>query len=133
MPVEATAAAVMVAGIAGMVVGMLSEGMLQAILRLDTLLSALAVDVITILRGPRTETGAMQRTHIIGTAAVAGEAITGEEVTGIPHTDILEWAITAWAMAIRTTGVAIMVTATRIIHITETGDTIRTCTDSGRR
>ena len=108
-----------------------SEAMPQAMLRLDTLLSA--VDVVTILRGPRAETGAMQLAHIIGMAAVNGEeAVTGAAITGIRRMDIRGSGITAWAMAIRTTGVAIMVTVTGIIRTTETGDTILTSTDSGR-
>jgi len=132
MPVEATAE-VMVDIAVTVVVGTLSEAMPQAMLRLDTLLSALAVDVITILQGPRAETGAMQRAHTTGTAAVTGKAVTGEAVTGIRPTDILELAITAWAMAIRTTGVAITVTATGIIRTTEIGDTTLISTDIGHR
>src|SRR3954453_13827284 len=127
MPVEATAE-----DIAAMVVGTLSEATPQAMLTLDTLLSALPVDVITILPGAGAETGAMQLAHIIGTAAVTGQAVTGEAVTRIRPTGILEWAITAWATAIRTTAVAITVTATGIIRTTEIGDIIRTSTDSGR-
>jgi hypothetical protein len=118
----------MAGDIAAMVVGTLSEAMLT----LDTLLSALAVDVITILRGACAETDAMQLAHIIGTAAVTGQAVTGEAVTRLRPTGILEWAITAWAMAIRTTAVAITVTATGIIRTTEIGDIIHTSTDSGR-
>jgi len=129
--VEATAE-VMAGDIAATVVGTQSEAMPQAMLTLDTLLSALAVDVITILRGACAETDAMQLAHIIGTAAVTGQAITGEAVTRIRPTGILEWAITAWATAIRTTAVAITVTATGIIRTTEIGDIIRTSTDSGR-
>ena len=122
--------------IAVTVVATHSEAMPQAMLRLDTLLSA--VDVVTILPGPRAETGAMQLAHTIGMAAVTGEtitgeAVTGEAITGIHPMDILESAITAWATAIRTTGVAITVTVTGIIRTTETGDTILTSTDSGRR
>src|SRR3982751_5251016 len=127
MPAEATAE-VMV-DIAVTVVATHSEAMPQAMLRLDTLLSA--VDVVTILPGPRAETGAMQLAHTIGMAAVTGEtitgeAVTGEAITGIHPMDILESAITAWA--IRTTGVAITVTVTGIIRTTETGDTILTST-----
>src|SRR3982750_2519823 len=127
MPVEATAED-MAGGIAALGGGTLSEAMLT----LGTLLSALAVDVITILLGACAETGAMQLAHIIGTAAVTGQDVTGEAVTRIRPTGILEWAITAWAMATRTTAVAITVTATGIIRTTEIGDIIPTSTDSGR-
>ena len=115
------------ADIAVTVVGMLSEDMPRpAMLRVDTLVSVLVVDVVTILRGPRADRRAMQGAHIIGMAAVTGEA-----VTGIRPMDILDWAITAWDMAIHTTGLAITVTATAggIIRIT---DTILTATDTGR-
>ena len=65
----------------------------------NTLVSVLAVDVVTMLRGPRADTGAMQLAHItgamqlahiIGMAAVTGEAVTGEAITGIRPMDILE-------------------------------------------
>ena len=95
------------ADIAVTMVGMLSDMPRPATLRVDTLISVLAVDMVTSLRGPRAATGAMQLMRIIGMAAVAGEA-----VTGIRPMDILEWAIMAWAMAIHTTGLAITVTAT---------------------
>ena len=111
------------------VVATLSEAMPQAMLRLDTL-SALAVDVITILQGLRAGTGAMQRAHTTGTAAVTGKAVTGEAVTGIRP--ILGSAITAWAMVIHTTGLAITAIVTvDTIRTTEIGDIILTCTDSG--
>jgi hypothetical protein len=100
MPVE------VMADIAVIMVGMLSDMLRPATLRADTLVSVLAVDVVTILRGPRADTRALQGAHIIGMAAVAGEA-----VTGIHPMDILDWAIMAWAMAIHTTGLAITVTA----------------------
>ena len=54
-------------------VGMLSKDMPRpATLRVDTLVSVLAVDVVTIWRGPRADTRAMQAAHIIGMAAVTG-------------------------------------------------------------
>ena len=113
-----------------------------AMLRANTLASALtvtgtpetvervAVNVATILRGPRAATRALQVAHIIGMAAVTGEA-----VTGIRLMDILgsAQAITGWAMAIHTTGVAITVTATvGTIRTTDIGDTTLTYTDIGR-
>ena len=108
---------------------MLSEDMLpQVMLRGDTLVSVLAVDLVTILRAPRADTRDMQDAHTIGLAAVTGEA-----VTGIRPMDILGSAITARAMAIHTTGVVIMVTATvGTIRTTEIGDTTLTSTDIGR-
>ena len=111
MPVEVMAG--VTADIAVTMVGMLSDMPGSAMLRADTLVSVLAVDVVTILRGPRADTRAMQVAHIIGMAAVTGEAITG-----IRLMDILAWAITA--MAIHITGVAITVTTL-------------TATDTGRR
>ena len=117
--------------------GMLLKDMLpQVMLRVDTLVSVLAVEVVTILRGRRADTRAMQGADIIGMAAVTGEAVTGEAVTGeavtgIRPMDILEWAITAWAMAIHTTGVGITVTAT-VGTMVRTPDTILTATDTGR-
>ena len=100
------------ADIAVTLVGMLSEDMPRpAMLRVDTLVSVLAVDVVTRLRGPRAATRALQGAHIIGMAAVTGEAVTGEAITGIRLTDILGSAITARAMDIHTTGLAITVTA----------------------
>jgi len=135
MPVAATAE-VMV-DIAVTVVATLSEAMPQAILKLDMLVCVLAVDTVTMLRGRRADTRAMQLAHIIGMAAVTGEvgtgeAITGEAVTGIRPMDILARAITAWAMAIHTTGLAITAIVTvDTIRTTEIGDTILTFTDSG--
>ena len=87
-------------------VGMLPDMPRPATLRVDTLVSVLAVDVVTILRGPRAATRALQVAHIIGIVAVTGEA-----VTGIRPMDILGSAITARAMAIHTTGLAITGTA----------------------
>ena len=102
-------------------------------LKVDTLVSVLAVDVVTIWRGPRADTRAMQAAHIIGMAAVTGEAVTGEAITGIRPMDILGSAITARAMAIHTMEVAITVTATvGTIRTTEIGDTTLTSTDTGR-
>ena len=118
------------ANIAVTLVGMLSEDMPRpAMLGVDTLVSVLALDVVTNLRGPRAATRAWQGAHIIGMAAVTGEA-----VTGIRPMDILGSAITVRAMAIRITGVAITVTApvggihTTIIIPT---DTILTDTGTG--
>ena len=120
--------------IAVTVVGMLSNRPRPATLKEAMLVSGLAVDVVTMLRGPRADTGAMQLAHIIGMAAVAGEPITGEAITGIRPMDTPEWAITAWAMAIHTTGLAITVTATvGTIRTTGIGDTTLTSTDSGRQ
>ena len=122
MPVE------VMADTAVTMVGMLPDMPRPATLRVDTLVSVLAVDVVTILREPRAATGAMQLAHIIGMAAVAGEA-----VTGIRPMDILDWAITARAMAIHTTGVVTTVTATvGTIRTTGIGDTTLTSTDTGR-
>ena len=120
------------ADIAVTLVGMLSNMPRPATLRVDTLVSVLAVDVVTILRGPRADRGAMQLAHIIGMAAVTGEAVTGEAVTRIRPMDILGSAITARAMAIHTTGVAITVIATVGTIRTEIGDTTLTSTDIGR-
>ncbi len=132
MPVEVTAA--VMADIAVTLAGMLSEDMPRpAMLGVDTLVSVLAVDVVTNLRGPHAETAAMQLAHIIGMAAVTGEAVTGEAITGIRPMDILGSAITAWAMAIHTMEVAITVTVTvGTIRTTEIGDTTLTSTDTGR-
>ena len=109
------------ADIAVTMVGMLSDMPRPATLRVDTLVSVLAVDVVTILRGPRADTRAMQGAHIIGMAAVTGEA-----VTGIRTMDILDWAI-----AIHTTGLAIPVTPT-VGTMVRTTDIILTGTDTGR-
>jgi hypothetical protein len=113
-------AAVMV-DLAVTMAGMLPEDMPPGTLRVDTLVSMLAVNVLSILREPHAGTRTMQVAHIIGMAVVTGEAVvvTGEAVTGIRHMDILGLAITAWVMAIRTTD---------IIH----GDITLTVTDTGR-
>jgi hypothetical protein len=93
--------------------GMLLKDMLpQVMLRVDTLVSVLAVDVVTNLRGPRAAMPALQGARVIGMAAVTGEAATGEAVTGIR---ILGSAITAWAMAIHPTGIH---TTAMAIHTT---------------
>jgi len=106
--------------------GMLSGDMPRsATLGVDTLVSVLAVEVVTSLRGPRADRRALQGAHIIGMAAVTGEAITG-----IRPLDI-RWAITAWATAIHTTGVAITVGTIRLTAIIR-GDTTLTATDTGR-
>ena len=106
--------------------GMPLEDMLQsAMLRVDTLVSGLAAQGLSILRAPRVETRATQVAHIgmaavTGAAAAAtGEAVIGEAVTGIRRMDILGLVITAWAMAIHTTGII-------------RGDTILTVTVTGR-
>src|SRR5712671_1029716 len=106
MPVEVMAG--VMADTAGMLVGTLSEDMPRlAMLGLDTLVSVLAVDVVTNLRGPRAAMPALQGARVIGMAAVTGEVVTGEAVTGAAATGeavtgirILGSAITAWAMAI---------------------------------
>lgn len=125
------------ADIAVTLVGMQSEDMPgPAMLRVATLVSVLAVDVVTSLRGLRADRRSMQAARIIGMAAVTGEAVTGEAVTGEAVTGIrpIEWAITAWAMAIHTTGVAITVIATvGTIRTTDIGDTTLTSTDTGRQ
>lgn len=119
--------------------GMLSEDMPRpAMLGADTLVSVLAVDAVTMLRGPRVATRALRvahriGAHIIGMAAVTGQEVTGAAVTGIRRMDILGSAITAWAMAIHTMEVAITVTVTVVtIRTTEIGDTTLTSTDTGR-
>ena len=126
MPVEVMAGAM--ADIPVTLLGIPSEDMPpQVMLEADTLVSVLAVEAATMLRGPRAATRVMQAAHIIGTAVVAGEA-----VTGIRPMDI-HWAITAWATAIQTTEVAITVTDTVVtIHTTGIGDTTLTYTDIGR-
>ena len=87
----------------------------------DTLVSVLAVDVVTRL--PRAARGQarLQVAHIIGMAAVTGEAITG-----IRPMDILGSAITVRAMAIHTTAMAIRTTGMAITVTTHTA------TDTGR-
>ncbi len=114
------------ADIAGTMVGTLSDTPGLAMLRADTLVSVLAVDVVISLRGPRAATRALQVAHIIGMAAVAGEAVTGIRPMDIPGS-----AITARAMAIHTTGLAITVTAT-VGTMARTTDTTLTATDTGR-
>ena len=129
MPVE-----VMAGAMADIGLGMPLEDMPPpVILKAGTLVSMHAVEVVTNLRGPRADTGAMQRADIIGMAAATGEAVTGEAITGIRPMDILGSAITAPAMTIHTTGLAITATATvGTIHTTEIGDTTLTSTDTGR-
>lgn len=117
MPVEVTA-------------GMPPEDMpLPVMLRADTLVSKLAVELVIIGRVPHADTRAMQAALIIGMAAVTGEAVTGEAATGIRPTDI-HWAITAWAMAIHPTGLAITVIPT-VDTMVRTTDIILTATDTG--
>jgi hypothetical protein len=98
-----------------------------AMLRADTLVSVLAVDAVTMLRGPGAATRGLQDAHVIGMAAVTGEAITGIHPTDIPGS-----AITAWGMAIHTTGLAITVTATVGTMVRTTMDITLTATDTGR-
>ena len=93
MPVEVMAG--VTADIAVTMVGMLSNMPRPATLKVDTLVSVLAVDVVTNLRGPRADTRALQGAHVIGMAVATGEAVTGEAITGIRPMDILDWAITA--------------------------------------
>jgi hypothetical protein len=116
MPVEVTAA--VMADTAGM---LLKDMLPQVMLRADTLVSVLAVDVVTNLRGPRAAMPASQVAHVIGMAAVTGEA-----VTGIRPMDILGSARTVWDTAIHTTGIHITATAIRTMVIT------LTVTDTGR-
>ena len=124
------------ADIAGTVVGMLSEDMPRpAILGVDTLVSVLAVDVVTNLRGPRAAMPTSQGAHVIGMAAVTGEAVTGEAgeaVTGIRPMDILGSAITVRAMAIHTTAIHTTAMAIRTTGVATTDITL-TATDTGRR
>ena len=131
MPVEVMAG--VMAEIAVTLVGTLSEDMPRpAMLEVDTLVSVLAVGVVTTLRGPRADTRAMQAAHIIGMAAVTGGWSLGRQLL-VSVLWIFRWAITAWVMAIHTMGVAITVTATvGIIRTTEIGDTTLTSTDTGR-
>ena len=120
-----------IANIAVAIVGMLLGMPRPAMLRADTLVSVLAVDVVISLRGPRAATRALQAAHLIGIVAVAGEA-----VIGIRPLDILGSAITARAMAIHTSGLAITVTAQvgAMIRTTDIirADTILTATDTRR-
>jgi hypothetical protein len=60
----------------------------QVMLKADTLVSILAVDRVTMLRGPRAAARALRGVHIIGMAAVSGEAVTGEAIIGIRPLDI---------------------------------------------
>jgi hypothetical protein len=107
-------------------VDMLPEDMPRAVtLGADMLVSVLAMDVLTILRGPLADRRALQGAHIIGMAAVTGEA-----VTGIRPPDI-RWAITAWATAIHPTELGITVIPT-VDTMVRTTDTILTATDTGR-
>jgi hypothetical protein len=125
------------ADIAVTVVGMLSEDMPRpAILGVDTLVSVLAVDVVTNLRGPRAAMPTSQGAHVIGMAAATGEAetgeaVTGEAVTGIPPMDILGSAITVRAMAIHTTAIHTTAMAIRTTGVATTDITL-TATDTGR-
>jgi len=59
-------------------------------LRVDTLVSVLAVGVVTSLREPRGDRRVLPGPHVIGMAVATGEAITGEAVTGIRPLDILD-------------------------------------------
>ena len=98
--------------------GMLLKDMLpQVMLRVDTLVSVLAVGVVTNLREPRAAMPALQGARVIGMAVVTGEAVTGVAATGEAVTGIriLGSAITAWAMAIHPTGIH---TTAMAIHTT---------------
>jgi hypothetical protein len=114
------------ADIADTMVGMLSN-MPLAMLRVDMLVSVLAVDAVTMLRGPHAAPRGLQDAHVIGMAAVTGEAVTGIRPMDIPAS-----AITAWAMAIHTTGLAITVTAMVGTMVRTTTDITLTATDTGR-
>jgi hypothetical protein len=121
MPVQ------VMAEIAGMLVGMLSEDMPRpAMLGVDTLVFVLAVHVVLMWRGPRAAMPASQVAHVIGMAAVTGEVVTGEAVTGIRPMDILGSALTVSDTAIHTTGIHITATAIHTTVIT------LTVTDTGR-
>ena len=122
MPAEGMAG--VMAEVAVIMVDMLSKHMPPATLRVDTLVSVLAVDVLIMSGGQRVEKCAMQVAHIIGTAAatgpgVIGEAVIGEAVTGIHPMGIPGLAITAGVMVIRTTDII-------------RGDTTLIATDTGR-
>jgi hypothetical protein len=119
--------AAVTADIAVAMAGMLSNMLQRGMLRADTLVSVLAVDAGTMWRGRRAAMRAMRVAHMIGMGAV-----TGVVVIGIRPMDILDWAITAQAMAIHTTGLAIMVTATVGTMGRTTGTTL-TATDIGGR
>src|SRR6266481_2123918 len=110
MPVEVMAA--VMADTAGM---LLKDMLPQVMLRVDTLVSVLAVDVVTNLRGPRAAMPALQGARVIGMAAVTGEVAAGEAITGIRPMDILGSAITVRAMAIHTTAIH---TTAMAIHTT---------------
>ena len=106
MPVEVTAG--VMADTAGM---LLKDIPRPATLRVDTLVSVLAVDVVTIRRGPHADTRAMQAEHIIGMAAVTGAAGTGAAVTGTAVTGV-GTHIGAGATLTRTRTTAIILTGT---------------------
>jgi hypothetical protein len=101
----------------------------------DTLVSVLGANVVTILRGPRGVTPALQGARIIGIWVATGEAVTGEAVTRIHPMDIRDLAITAGAMALHITGLAITVPAMAGAMIRTTdiipADTTLTGTDTG--
>ena len=93
----------------------------------------LAVDVATILRGVRADSGEVEDAHMLGTAAAPGEVTPDIRIMDTPA---IVSGITAWVMAIRTMGPVITVTARagtmiRITDIIPT-DTIPTDTDTGR-
>jgi hypothetical protein len=131
MPVAVTAG--VMADIAATEVGMLSKDMLPVTLREDTLVSVLAVDVLSILRGPRAATRALQDADVIGMAAATGEAAIGTvAVTGAATIGTRLMVILDWAMAIHTTRLAITVTATVGTMVRIMGTTL-TATDIGGR
>jgi hypothetical protein len=92
-----------------------------AMSKLDTLFAA---GVGSTMRAVRAGTRAMQGAHLPGIAAVTGEAaVTGGVITDIRTMDIpgTAWAIMDWVTVIRTTGMAITVTAPggAMIHTTD--------------
>ena len=71
-------------------VGMLSEDMPRpAMLGVDTLVSVLAVDVVTRWRGPRADRRALQVAHHNWNGGRNWGGVTGEAITGIRPMDIL--------------------------------------------
>ena len=95
-----------------------------AMLRVDTLVSVLAVHVVISSRGLRVATRALRAVHAIGMAVGTGEAVTGEAIIGILPMDILASAIMAGVTVIHLTDI----TVTPIIIATET---IPISTDTG--
>ena len=104
-----------------------------AMLRADTVALVSAVDVATILRSMRADSGDMQDAHMPGIAAAPGEIIMDIRTLDIPA---IISGITAWATTIRTTVMAITVTvpggAMIPITVIIRADTIPTDTDTRR-